>query len=126
MRESMDMSSTVCEEFGLTISTKKTKVMYQPNSAVPCTKPTITRGGQKLAVAYKFTFPGSTLSRTVTIIEEVTYKIVFASAAFGTLHTSVWKQRSINLQTKHSVYCAIIQPSLLYVCKDLDSLQLQG
>ena len=57
--------------------------------AAPYTQPTITVGGQKLELANKFTYLGSTLSRTVTISEEITYRMVCASVAIGRLHTSV-------------------------------------
>ena len=60
MQESMNIFSAVCEDFGLTIGTKKTEVMYQPTPVVPYTDPTITVEGQKLAVADKSTNLGST------------------------------------------------------------------
>ena len=55
MQESLDLFSGVCKDFGLTISTKKTDVMYQLTPAVPHTEPTITVGGEKLVVVLQFT-----------------------------------------------------------------------
>ena len=117
MQESMDLFSTACNDFGLTISTKKTEVMHQPAPGVPYTEPTITIGGEKLAVADKFIYLGSTLSRTVTIDEEVTFRIAKASTAFGRLYSNVWNRRGISLQTKLKVYRAVVLPSLLYACE---------
>ena len=35
MQKNLDLFSTACKDFGLTISTKKTEFMYQPAPAVP-------------------------------------------------------------------------------------------
>ena len=51
MQLSMDQFATACKNFGLTISTKKTEVMYQPAPGTPYTEPVITVNGQKLAPA---------------------------------------------------------------------------
>ena len=45
--------------------------MYQPSPAVPYIELIITVVGEKLAVADKFTYLSSTLSKTFTINEEV-------------------------------------------------------
>ena len=44
MQESMNLFSTPCNDFGLTISTKTTEMMHQPAPAVPCTEPNVTVG----------------------------------------------------------------------------------
>ena len=87
MQESMDLFAKACDEFGLTISTKKTEVMHQPAPAEPYTEPNITVGSQRLAVVDKFVYLGSTLSRSINIDEEVAYRLARASAAFGRLKT---------------------------------------
>ena len=63
MQRSMDLFATACNNFGLTVSTKKTEVMYQPAPGTPYTDPVITANGQKLASAEKFVYLGSTLSK---------------------------------------------------------------
>ena len=77
--------------------------MYQPVPAVPYTEPTVIVGGEKLAVADRFIYLGSTLSRTVTINEEVNYRISHTTLAFGRLKASMWERRGIRLQTKLKV-----------------------
>ena len=42
MQHSMDLFSNACSNFGLTISTKKTEVMYQPAPKNPYQEPTAT------------------------------------------------------------------------------------
>ncbi len=117
MQRSMDQFSKACDDFGLTISTKKTEVLFQQAPATPYTKPTIIVNGEKLKVADKFVYLGSTLSRHVSIDEEVNYRISRASSAFGRLYDKVWERRGISVKTKLKVYRAIVLPSLLYACE---------
>ena len=85
MQESMDLfSADVCDDLGLTISTKKTVVMYQPVSYALYTKPTIWLKRQRLGMAGKFVYLASTISCSITIVEEVSYTIAKANSVFGT------------------------------------------
>ena len=58
MQRSMDLFSAACNNFGLTINTKKTEVIYQPAPHKSYQKPTVTVNGQKLAAVDKFTYLG--------------------------------------------------------------------
>ena len=66
--------SDSCDNFDLTISIKKTEVVY------PYKEPTITMKGQRLQVVDKFTYLGTTLSRVVHIDDEVNARIAKVSA----------------------------------------------
>ena len=55
MQEAMDQVSKACDNYDLTINTKKTEVMYQPAPGKPCSEPAITVNGQRLQVVDKFT-----------------------------------------------------------------------
>ena len=81
----VDQVSDSCEGYDLTISIKKTEVVYQPASGKPYKEPTITVKGQRLQVVDKFTYLGSTLSIVVHIGDKVNARIAKASAAFGRL-----------------------------------------
>ena len=83
MQRAMDQVSQSCDNYDLTISTKKTEVVHQPAPGKPYNEPTITVNGQKLKVVDKFTYLGSTLSRAVHIDDEITARIAKASVAFG-------------------------------------------
>ena len=63
--KSVDQVSDSCDNYDLTISIKKTEVVYQPAPGKPYKEPTITMKGQRLQVVDKFTYLGSTLSRVV-------------------------------------------------------------
>ena len=65
----------------------------------------------------KFTYLGSTLSRSVHIDDETDARIAKASVAFGHLHSSVWERKGVSLSTKLSVYRAIALTTLLYACE---------
>ena len=117
MQESMNRFAKACDDFGLTISIKKTEVMYQPAPNAPYSEPVITVNGEKLTVTEKFIYLGSTLSRSVSIDEEVSYRIAKASSAFGRLREEVWDRRGISLITKLKVYLTVVLPSLLYACE---------
>ena len=60
-RKGVDQMSDSCDSHDLTISIKKTEMIYQPASGKPYKKPTITVKGQRLQVVDKFTYRGSTL-----------------------------------------------------------------
>ena len=72
---------------------------------------------QKLQVVDKFTYLGSTLSRTVHIDDEVTARTAKASVAFGRLRINIWERNGIRLDTKLKVYKAVVLPTLLYACE---------
>ena len=106
-----------CDSYDLTISIKKTEVVYQPAPAKPYKEPTITVKGQRLQVVDKFTYLRSTLSRNVHIDDEVIARIAKASAAFGRLHGSIWDRSGIRHDTKLKVYRSVVLPTILYACE---------
>ena len=114
MQHSMDLFSNAYSNFGLTISTKKTEVIYQPAPKNLYQEPTVTVNGQKLATVDKFVYLGSTLSRGVHIDDETHARIAKASSAFGRLRSSAWERKGVRLSTKLSVYKAIVLTTLLY------------
>ena len=97
MQKGVDQISDSCDSYDLTISIKKTEVVYQPAPGKPYKEPTITVKGQRLQVVDKFTYLGSTLSRVVHIDDEVNARIAKASAAFGRLRGSIWDRSGIRL-----------------------------
>ena len=116
MQRVMDQVSQSCDNYDLTISTKKTEVVHQPAPGNPYNEPTITVNGQKLKLVDKFTYLRSTLSRAVHVDDEVTARIAKASVAFERLRGNVWERNGIKLDTKLKVYEAVVLPTLLYAC----------
>ena len=114
MQKGVEQVSDSCDSYDLTISIKKTEVVYQPAPGKPYKEPTITWKGQWLQVVDKFTYLGSTLCRVVHIDGGVSARIAKASAAFGRLCGSIWDQSGIRLDTKLNVYRWVVLPTLLY------------
>ena len=117
MQKGVDQVADSCDSYDLTISIKKTEVVYQPAPGKPYKEPTITVKGQRLQVVDKFTYLGSTLSGVVHIDDEVSARIAKASAAFGRLLGRIWDQSGIRLDTKLKVYRLLVLPTLLYACE---------
>ena len=82
MQKGVDQVSDSCDSYDLTISIKKTPVVYQPAPGKPYKEPTITVKGQRQQVVDEFTYFGSTLSRVVHIDDEVNPRIAKGSAAY--------------------------------------------
>ncbi|KAJ1164375.1 hypothetical protein NDU88_004815 [Pleurodeles waltl] len=70
MQQIMNRFSTVCRNFGLTISTKNTEVVHQPAPQKTYIEPTITAEREILKAVDMFTYLGSRLSRSVNIDDE--------------------------------------------------------
>eukprot|EP00795_Rhopilema_esculentum_P009597 gene9597-17355_t len=98
MQQVMDNFSSTCDNFGLTISTKKTEVLYQPAPGNLYQEPNIRVKGQRLQAMEHFIFLGSTLSRSANIDAEVNNCIAKAVNAFGRPRKTVWERREL----KHS------------------------
>ena len=117
MQKGVDQVYDSSDSYDLTISIKKTEVVYQPAPGKPYKEPTIIVKSQRLQVVDKFTYLGSTLSRVVHIYDEVKDRIAKASAAFGQLRGSIWDRSAIRLDTKLKVYRSVVLPTLLYACE---------
>ena len=117
MRKGVDQVSDSCYSYDLTISIKKTEVVYQPAPGKPYKEPIITVRGQRLQVLDKLTYLGSTLSRVVHIDDEANAIIAKASAAFGRLRGSIWDRSGIRLDTNLKIYRSVVLPTLLYACE---------
>ena len=77
--------------FGLTISLKKTEVIYQPKTGADYTAPTITIDNNPLNVVDKFTYLGSTISQNALIDDHISARIGKASGSFGKLSKRLWR-----------------------------------
>ncbi|KAK4318168.1 hypothetical protein Pmani_010810 [Petrolisthes manimaculis] len=75
-----------CEEFGLTISLKKTDIMGQDVNSTP----SISIGDHTLEVVTKFTYLGSTISSNLSLDVELNTRIGKAATAMARLASRVW------------------------------------
>ena len=71
MQKGVDQVSDSSDSYDLTMSIKKTEIVYHPAPGKPYKEPIITVKGQRLQVVEKFIYLRSTLSRFVHIDDEV-------------------------------------------------------
>ena len=99
-----------CNEFGLTISIKKTKVMGQD---VPA-QPSIYINQEVPENTDNFTYLGSTITSNLSLDKEIDIRIAKASATMSKLSKKVWDNNKLSLKTKIKVYQACVISTLLY------------
>jgi hypothetical protein len=112
-----DRFAAAADKYGLSISRKKTEVMYHPSPGKPYIELVINIGGTRLKPVTEFCFLGSTLSNDALIDKDVTTRISRACVSFGRLSERVWKQRGIKTQIKLKVYRVVVLSNLLYGCE---------
>ncbi len=98
-----------CDEFGLTISLKKSNVMGQDVSSTPC----ISIGHHTLETVEDFIYLGSTISSNLSLDNELNTRIGKASIAMARLTKRVWNSM-LTTNTKMKVYQASVLNILLY------------
>ena len=111
MQHLMNSFETALE---LTISLKKTVLMYQPTFGKTYVEPSIYVYGQKLVVVPKFVYLGSILNCSNSFDDELCSRISKASHAFGILHKRLWSRHGISKHTKVKVYNACVLTVVLY------------
>ena len=109
--------SVVTKRLGLTISIKKTEVMFQPAKESTANMPEIKIEGKALNKVDSFTYLCSSLSSSNNLDGEVSIHIAKASASYGRLHQRVWNERGLKLETKCAVCRDVILTALLYGCE---------
>ena len=112
-----DSFASASRRFGLTISIKKTEVLYQPARGNAYVPPNISIEGTQLKAVELFKYLGSIVSNDASADAEITARIAKATASFGRLTKRLWKNRNIHLDTKISVYRATVVTSLLFGCE---------
>ena len=109
--------SVATRKFGLTISIKKTEVLFQPAKQSTASLPQIQIDGKILNNVDSFTYLGSTISSSNSLDKEISSRIAKANASFGRLQKRVWTERGIRTDTKCAVYRAVVLTALLYGCE---------
>ena len=109
----IDRFAKACDEFGLTISLKKTNIMGQDISSIP----SISIGDHSLEVVEDFTYLGSTISSNLSLDTELNTRIGKAATAMARLTKRVWSNTMLTTNTKMRVYQACVLSTLLYSCE---------
>ena len=110
MQVGMDSFCSSCNNIDLTISTKKTEIMFQPAPGNKYHKLQISVNRRAVET---FTYLGSTLTHNANIDSEINNTVSKASSTFGRLRVNVWERKGISLETKLKVYQAVVLTTVL-------------
>ena len=106
----IDRLSIACKEFDLIISLQKTKILSQNSSM----KPSIKIDSNELGVFEDFPYLGSCISESFPLDSEINKRIGEAAISLSKLTARVWKNSSLKVSTKMSIYSACILSTLRY------------
>ena len=113
----VDSFADAAKKFGLTISIKKTEVLFLPRPKDTHHDPEVVIDGAKLSSVKNFCYLGSVMSCDGSLDDEITNRISKASVAFGRLTNRLWKSHDIRITTKISVYRVAVLSALMYGCE---------
>ena len=99
-----------CNEFGLTISLKKTNIMDQNASHIP----NISIGDYTLQVVDTFTCLDPTIASNLSLDDELNSRIGKTATAMARLARSAWNNSMLIINTKMKVFQACVLSTLLY------------
>ena len=116
----MDAFFDASKKFSLKITTKKTEVLFQPNST-RTREEDIIFDGNKLNSVPEFTSLRSTISSIGRLDDEIQRRIAKASASFGRLRQRLWNNHDVPMQVKGKIYRAVALST-----RGLDSVQTTG
>ena len=117
----IDRFALACDDFGLTISIKKTEVLGQGTTAPP----NIRIGSQVLNAVDRFQYLVSTISSNLSLEPEISSRIAKASEVMSKLHKRVWSNNNLTVNTKMQVYKACVLSTLLYSSESWTSYAAQ-
>ena len=113
MRKIVDAFSNASKKFGVKINTKKTEVLYQPNST-RTREEDIMVDGNKLNSVLEFTYLGSTISSNGCIDDDIQRRMAKARASFGRLRQRLWNNHHMTMRMKGKIYNATVLSTFLY------------
>ena len=106
--------SDAATHFSLTISLKKTEVLYQSPPHEAYSPPHISINGTNLKTVEHFTYLGSIISDDATVSKDLGNRWSKTSSSPGRLSKRVWQNHSLRLSTKIQVYWVVVVPTFLY------------
>ena len=106
-----------CSKMGLTISSKKTKIL----AVRPAGRPSQSQrdvllrpSDEPVSVVESFEYLGSTISADCSLDKEVSSRISKASRSFNSLCRILWYQKRIKTKTKMRLFKTVVLSTLLY------------
>ena len=116
LREAVTVMGTTFLRWGLTISTKKTKVLVVGrNDAAQAADLVIMLRGDQLEVVSQFKYLGSIFTSDRTLDAEIRHRVAAGNSAFQQLRqANIWSSRALTLSVKMQFFQCIVMSILLY------------
>ena len=116
LRAAVTLMDATFVQWGLTISTKKTKVLVVgKDAAEQSPHAVITIRGKVLDVVSQFKYLGSMFTSDGMLVTEIAHRVASASSAFARLHQAkIWSSKALSLSTKLQFLQTIVMTVLLY------------
>ena len=117
LEEVLRSLSAVCSGVGLSICSKKTKIlMIHPSTSVSIQPRAVQLkpGEEPVAVVEEFEYLGSTISQDCTLDREISRRISKASHTFRSLYRVLWCRKRLKTATKMRLFKSVVFSTLLY------------
>ena len=113
LQQLLDKVSTVSKEYGLEVSTRKTKVMV---TAEDTQAYSFTCSGDQLEQVDSFRYLGAMITSSGECSTEIRARLGMARSATSSL-TTLWKDRSLSNEMKMRLMNALVWPVATYGCE---------
>ena len=117
LEELLHAMEASCCEMGLTISTRKTKILaIRPavNPSQPPREVLLRPIDDPVSVVEDFEYLGSAVSADCSLDKEISSRISKASRSFNSLCRVLWYQRRVKTRTKMRLFKSVVLSTLLY------------
>ena len=113
MEEVLRSLDVVCSGLGLSISTKKSKILALSLGA-SLGAVHLNSKEEPVAVVEQFEYLGSTISQNCTLDRENSVHITKAARTFGSLYRVLWCRKRLKTSTKMCLFKSVVLSTLLY------------
>ena len=113
LEDSTRMFADTAQQWGLTVSTSKTKGLVVGHHTIEEEDP-VTVGSDVIEIVPNFTYLGSIITQDGQLESELSSRIAKAARAFGCLRESIFTSRKLSTDANKCVYKAVVISTLLY------------
>ena len=113
LQELTDRLSNSAREYGMEISSEKSKVMVNSGEN---TTVQISMNGQQLEEVMAFKYLGATLTKDGRSTAEIKIRLAIATASMAKLN-KIWSSKDLSFATKIKLHKTVVLSTLLYGCE---------
>ena len=124
MKTSVQLVDKVFSDWGLTVSTSKTKVLVVGrNAEAEVASLDLHVRGVAIEAVHKFKYLGSMFTSDGKLDSEISHRVANASAAWHSLKRHVWSSKYLTLARKVLIFKTVVLSVLLYGCETWPALK---